>query len=236
MPPKLPPKSVKEQKKELEEKMFGQKNKKKNLQLKKQMEKLKTLETVSKKKDDKKDERKETVQKVPVGVDPKTEFPKTNCKFNHDISLEPKNEDQQVKLVCRFMLDAMNSGQYNSQWICPDKTCSDVHKLIDVDKENAEITLEEFLELSRQEIQENEKLIEETFMEWKKKKIEEQVEFEKKAREIKMKGTELFQFKPEVFKDDESALECDYRERCYSDEEDIIDKIAEMGIKNSKNV
>ncbi|EEQ82463.1 hypothetical protein NCER_100818 [Vairimorpha ceranae BRL01] len=231
-------KDLKAQIKEIEEKMFGLKNKKQKAALEKQIEALRIKDAELKKTKVKK-EVTAVIQKIPVGVDPKTvqciNFINKvckegdNCRFAHETIKKVENGASEVankgpRHVCRFLLDAINNNEFNSSWKCPFPKCNDIHKLIDLQGDaTTELSLEEYLEFSRQSLGDNlTPLTEETFNQWKEKKVEEEMEHQKKIQALSSgpKGLELFESKPEMFMDDEEAVELDYRERCYSDDEE----------------
>ncbi|EJW02596.1 hypothetical protein EDEG_02993 [Edhazardia aedis USNM 41457] len=242
------PKTAKEVKKEIEDKTFGMKNKKKSREVKKQIDKISTIQQVEKKK--KKEEleknRIHLVQpKAPAGVDPKT-IPCVyylnqmcekgdKCKYGHEKKLikqeieTEKVEDEQSKLVCRFLVDAINEGQYLKNWKCPNDRCKDIHKLNEVG--DTEITLEEFIELSRQTLSEKlTPLTEETFKRWKEKRKREDELHKKRVDALKkgISGTALFKERPDVFVDDEEAVDVDYKERNYKEEDDDDEEYDEI--------
>lgn len=231
---KVEKKTTKEIKKEIEDKSFGMKNKKNSRELKKAFTKL----SVQPKKEEA--ERIVLVQpRAPIGVDPKTITcvyfinkmcdKGDKCKYGHEKPrvqvVEAKHET--TTLVCRFMIDAINEGQFSKNWICPNPKCMDIHKLSETT--NVEISIEEFIELKRQNI-ENETLItEELFNAWKRKK---RIEDEKHRAAVKalregVCGTDLFKETPNMFVDDEEALDVDYNERNYENEESVEVEVQE---------
>lgn len=240
------PKTPKEMIKELEDKLFGEKNKSKKKEIQGMIKKLELeLDLDRKKKQEAETAKKNAVVKqlIPVGVDPKTvqciNFLNGNCnkgdacQFGHDIKKEEKKESdkseaQKQKIICRFLVDAMNNGEYNSQWVCPMPKCENIHKLIELsNNQEIEISLEEYIELQRQTLNEtnltpcNEK----TFAEWKAKKDKEEELHAKRvaALSTNLKGVDLFLENPDMFVDDEEAgEEINYADRNieYSDEEE----------------
>ncbi|KAM0673805.1 Translation machinery-associated protein 46 [Gurleya vavrai] len=228
------PKSAKDQKKEIEDKMFGMKNKKKNRDLQKQIEKI----NINEKKQKPKEERIALIQpKAPIGTDPKEIMcvyylnkmcdKGDKCKYGHEKKkieqiVEKEEEISKNKLVCRFLIDAINDGQLTKNWECPNVNCKDIHKLVEVG--DVEISLEEFIELKRQNVVEEDFITEESFKQWKHKKKMEDEEHKRRVKMMKegITGSELFREKPEMFVDDEEALECDYNERNYSDEKEEL--------------
>ncbi|KAM0686541.1 Translation machinery-associated protein 46 [Conglomerata obtusa] len=226
------PKTTKDQKKEIEDKTFGMKNRKKCRDVKKQLDKI----TINEKKQ-KPVETKIVLNqpKAPVGTDPKDIMcvyylnkmcdKGDKCKYGHEKKKifinesKIEDDDKHNKLVCRFLIDAINDGQLTANWECPNKGCKDIHKLVEVG--DIEISLEEFIELKRQNVQEEDFITEETFLAWKNQKKKEDEEHKRRVKAMKegISGSELFREKPEMFIDDDEALECDYNERNYSEEE-----------------
>lgn len=193
-----------------------------------------------KKRDEAETIRKNTVVKqlIPVGVDPKTvqciNYLNGNCEkgdmcqFGHEIKKEEKKEAPQIKdsqkVICRFMLDAMNSGEYSKSWSCPLPNCKDIHKLTELSKNSdVEITLEEYIEMQRQMLDETNltPVNEKTFAEWKaKKQKEEELHAMKVAVLSTPKGAELFKNNPEMFVDEEEGDDdINYAERNYEESE-----------------
>lgn len=244
-------KSPKDMIKELEERMFGEKNKAKKKEIQGMIKKLELeLELERKKKQEIEGARKNMVvrQLIPVGVDPKTvqciNFLNNNCdkgancQFGHFTKKEEKKdagitqEAHRPKAICKFLIDAMNNGEYSKAWKCPLPKCGDIHRLVELSENSeVEITLEEYIELQRQTLDEasltpvNEK----TFGEWKARK---QKEEELHARRVVAlsKGADLFKDNPEMFEDDDEAGdEINYAERNYdeSEEEDTQKNLAE---------
>lgn len=242
------PKSLKEQKKELEARLFGEKNssKKKEVQaLIKKIEIAMKLELDAKKKQEEARKARIIRQVIPVGVDPKTimcqNFQNGNCdkgsacQFAHELkSVEVKKEapvsvPKKQRVVCRFLVDALNAGEYTKSWVCPLPTCKDIHKLLDLGGDaKVEVSLEEYIELQRQTLDETKltPMTEEAFLAWKAKKLKEETLHAQRVAALaeNTKGTDLFKAKPEIFEDDaEADEEMDYAERDYeimiSDEE-----------------
>lgn len=238
------PKTAKEIKKEIEDKTFGMKNKKKSREIIKAKEKVITHSIIEKKKSH--EEKIVLIQpKAPIGVDPKT-IPCVyflnkmcakgdKCKYGHEkkavvSAKETEEKTEKTKLVCRFLIDAINNGQFISNWKCPDPNCKDIHKL--EEKGDVVISLEEFIELKRQEIPEGECIDEEAFKKWKERKRLEDELHKKRVKALKegQSGCDLFKERPDMFVDDEEALDCDYAERNYEDEE-LEEKLDNLNIQ-----
>eukprot|EP00866_Antonospora_locustae_P002512 jgi/Antlo1/2512/1708 len=212
-------KSAKELKKELEDKTFGMKNKNKSSAIKKQLQKLEISASLERRKKNEQDIQKEKVlvqPKAPVGVDPKTipcvYFQKKlctkgdKCKYGHEIAKPDSTKDESLDngKVCRFLVDAMNQGSYSRGWTCPDKCCRDVHMLSEIGaRKDVEIGLEEYLELSRQNVRAHTPMTEELFLKWREKKLIEEQAHQNKVKQLSRMGRELFDARPEIFEDDE---------------------------------
>ncbi|KAL6121717.1 hypothetical protein NUSPORA_01326 [Nucleospora cyclopteri] len=231
------PKSLKDQIKELKSRLFGEKDNKKKKEIQNMIKKMELEVEKENKARQERDQAKKTVvrQLIPVGVDPKTimclNFKNKNCslgekcQFSHEIIIKEKTgqeeekDEKKPKLVCKFLIDALNNNEYSSKWNCPNPKCKDIHKLIELsENKEAEVSLEEYLELQRQTL-EDEKLTpvtEITFREWKEKKLKEEELHAKRvaALSISPKGVDLFKIQPEIFDDDEEeGEEIDYHAR-----------------------
>lgn len=224
-------KSAKELKKELEDKTFGMKNKNKSGAIKKQLQKLEISASLERRKKKEQDAQKEKVlvqPKAPVGVDPKTipcvYFQKKlctkgdKCKYGHETAKPDSAKEEPVDSgrVCRFLIDAMNQGSYSKGWSCPDRRCGDVHMLSEIGaRKDVEIGLEEYLELSRQNVGAHTPMTEELFLKWREKKLAEEQAHQSKVKQLSRMGRELFDARPEMFEDDEEDGDfIDYSGRC----------------------
>lgn len=149
-------------------------------------------------------------------------------------------------IVCKYFLEAIENKKYGWFWECPNggDTCKYRHALppgfvlksqvaaAKARDENDSISLEEFLETERYRIKKETPVTAESFAKWKKERKERQ-EAEEKALASKreadyragrlagmVSGRDLFVYNPDLFKDDEEALEVDYTAREASDNED----------------
>ena len=240
------PKTLKEQKKEIEMKLVGEKNgpKKKELMgmLKKIEFEMKQELDARKREEEAKKASKRVVQLIPVGVDPKTVLclnfqhgvcdKGDQCQFAHELKKEAAAEKPEEasgpRKVCRFLLDAINGGEYTPNWKCPLPKCSDVHKLVDLGKDSSvEVSLEEYIELQRQSLDDERgtPVTAETFKAWREKKRREEELHAKRVAALStgMKGVDLFKLQPEMFEDDNEAVEddVDYTARNYEDFEEL---------------
>ncbi|KAI5152010.1 hypothetical protein ENBRE01_2499 [Enteropsectra breve] len=239
------PKSLKEQKKELESRLFGEKNnaKKKEIQgLIKKIELAMKLDLDKKKEAETEKKSILIKQLIPVGVDPKSvtclNFLNNNCDkgenclFAHEIKKAVKPEEKEVedkntpKSICRFLIDAMNSGEYNKGWVCPLPKCKNIHKLMELgENSTVEVSLEEYIELQRQTLDESKgtPVTEEVFMRWRARKDKEEELHAKQVAALSNlpKGVDLFKERPEMFEDDEEAQDdVNYAERNYEDSDE----------------
>lgn len=245
------PKSNKDMIKELESKLFGEKNKAKKKEIQGMIKKLELeSELEKKKKIQAETEKKNTVVKqlILVGVDPKTvqciNFLNGNCdkgdacQFSHSLKKEEKKEcetkaSNRQKVICRFLIDAMNKGEFSVDWKCPLPKCEDIHKLTELsDNQEVEISLEEYIELQRMTLSDTNltPVTEESFSEWKRKKDAEEELHAKRVAALSCKGADLFMKNPEMFEDDdEVGDEINYGERNYemSEDEEPQEKLAE---------
>lgn len=238
--PKAKPKSLKEQKKELEDRLFGEKNsaKKKELQaLIKKIEVTMRLEAAARAKEEEARRKVPVRQIIPVGVDPKTimcaNFLNNNCdkgdrcQFAHEAvkaaaPAAAPAAPPRPKMVCRFLVDALNSGEYTKNWACPLTGCTDVHRLIDIGGDaSIEVSLEEYIELQRQTLDETAltPVTEESFNAWRAQKDREEAQHAQRVAALasNARGIDLFFEKPDMFEDDEGAGgDINYAERDYA--------------------
>lgn len=145
-----------------------------------------------------------------------------------------------TEIVCKYFLDAIENKKYGWFWECPNggDACKYRHALppgfvlksqmkkAAADAEAADqITLEEFLETERHAVKKLTPVTAESFAEWKKARKVVQ-EADNKARALKreseyktgklagmVSGRDLFVYNPDLFRDDEEAMEVDYTNR-----------------------
>lgn len=142
-------------------------------------------------------------------------------------------------IVCKHFLDAIEQRKYGWFWECPNggNKCKYRHALPpgyvlkrDLTKDNsddpneASISLEEFLETERFNIDKKTPVTAESFAKWKADRRAKAAEEEArlaKAREAEVKagrlghvsGRDLFTYSPDLFKDDDEAMDVDYTAR-----------------------
>lgn len=251
-------KSQKEMIKELEEKMFGEKNKAKKKEIQGMIKKLELEGELEKKKRASEAEEKATrvvKQLIPVGADPKsvqcinflngTCTKGDLCQFSHakkeagaSQGPAPGGAANRQKVVCRFLIDAMNKGEFTKDWACPIPRCEDIHRLTDLTgagNTEAQISLEEYIELQRAGLEEPGSanytpVTEKSFLEWKVRKDKEEELHAKRVAALSCRGADLFLANPEMFEDDEEVGdEIDYAERNYEilEEEETPGTLAE---------
>lgn len=151
-----------------------------------------------------------------------------------------------TEIVCKFFLDAIEQRKYGWFWECPNggDACKYRHALPPgfvlkdssatgkKDAEKEEISLEEFLEVERYRIHKETPVTAESFAKWKAERKRKAAEEEAKSRKSKeeqvkagrlgnVSGRDLFVFQPDLFADDEEAMEVDYSKR---EEEQQIDE------------
>ena len=143
-----------------------------------------------------------------------------------------------TEIVCKYFLEAIENKKYGWFWECPNggDSCKYRHALppgfvlksqMAKKPEDAadQITLEEFLETERHAIKKVTPVTAESFAAWKKQRVLAQ-EAENKARartresDYKagklagmVSGRDLFVYNPDLFKDDDEAMEVDYTNR-----------------------
>lgn len=237
-------KTPKEMIKMLEGQLFGEKNKSRKKEIQALIKKFEVeIELERKKKIEIEKEKKNTIvrQLIPVGVDPKTvqciNFLNGNCDkgdrcpFGHLLKKEQKEGTAvpavpKQKAICKFLIDAINSGEYSSAWVCPLPKCQNIHKLIELsENKEVEVSLEEYIELQRQTLDSStlRPVTEVAFSEWKAKKDKEEELHAKRVAVLSgnSEWADLLNKNPEMFEDDEEAVEeIDYAERNYEDSDD----------------
>lgn len=148
-------------------------------------------------------------------------------------------------IVCKFFLEAVESGKYGWFWDCPNGTekCQYRHALppgyiLKKDKKKMEdqketISLEELVDKERGALvgRDLNKITLESFLKWKKRKIEEKKskakdEAKKRKQEMdsgnlsKLTGRDLFNFRPELMLGDDAEADDMTYEREDSDDEE----------------
>lgn len=140
-------------------------------------------------------------------------------------------------IVCKHFLEAIEKKTYGWFWECPNggDQCKYRHALPPGfvlksakkdEKKDAEeqISLEEFLEIERYRIEKKTPVTAEAFLKWKmdrraKQEAEERAREREKEAQIKagkmlhVSGRDLFMYNPEMFGDDEEAMDVDYTRR-----------------------
>eukprot|EP01101_Sappina_pedata_P010376 TRINITY_DN6526_c0_g1_i1.p2 TRINITY_DN6526_c0_g1~~TRINITY_DN6526_c0_g1_i1.p2 ORF type:complete len:385 (-),score=240.07 TRINITY_DN6526_c0_g1_i1:117-1229(-) len=141
--------------------------------------------------------------------------------------VENKNVNTKTEIVCRYFLEAIESKKYGWFWECPNggEKCMYRHALppgfVLTNKKVATdegpiIPVEDIIEQNRKAVVGATPVTLDRFLAWKEAKklrLEKEKEEEKKKSEVKhggrgvMSGREMFVFNPELFIDDEEALE-----------------------------
>jgi len=140
------------------------------------------------------------------------------------------NRNLKTKIVCKYFLDAIEDKKYGWFWECPNggEKCQYVHALPPgfvlkskkVEEDEEEPTpLEEIIEEERKKLTKHTPVTKENFLIWKEEKRKKKEEARKiaedkrmadiKAGKTVMSGREMFVFNPDVFVDDDAALEID---------------------------
>ena len=145
-----------------------------------------------------------------------------------------------TEIVCKYFLEAIENKKYGWFWECPNggDLCKYRHALPPgfvlksqmaakkaSDESEDQITLEEFLETERHAIKKITPVTAESFAAWKKQRVATQ-EAENKIRARQreseynagklagmVSGRDLFVYNPDLFRDDDEAMEVDYTTR-----------------------
>jgi hypothetical protein len=150
-----------------------------------------------------------------------------------------------TEIVCKYFLEAIENKKYGWFWECPNggDKCKYRHALPpgyvllsslskkDEETGDATISLEEFLDTERHRIDKSTPVTADSFAKWKavrKARAEQEEAASKKAREAEVKagrlnnlsGRDLFAYQPDLFRDDEEAMEVDYNSRIEVTEDD----------------
>eukprot|EP01098_Paradermamoeba_levis_P005267 TRINITY_DN2233_c0_g2_i1.p1 TRINITY_DN2233_c0_g2~~TRINITY_DN2233_c0_g2_i1.p1 ORF type:complete len:370 (-),score=161.94 TRINITY_DN2233_c0_g2_i1:42-1151(-) len=140
-----------------------------------------------------------------------------------------KKEKKMYDIVCKHFLDAIEKKKYGWFWVCPGGgvDCPYLHALPpgfvlkekekEPDEDEEEIPIEELIEEQRLKLTTRTPVTLELFLKWKEEKIKqkqkkmEEDESKRKADlkvgKTSMSGREMFIFNPELFVDDEDALD-----------------------------
>jgi len=164
------------------------------------------------------------------------------------------NAANKTKIVCKFFLEAIESKKYGWFWECPNggDKCAYQHCLppgFQLKKaakeeisEEDQVTLEDRLEEERSKLTTRTPLTLELFLKWKqdkKKEKEEKLASDKVQRETDIRsgkamrsGREMFIFNPDLFVDDDGAVDVTELEPEKEDEGPVIElEIGETSIK-----
>ncbi|KAL2554472.1 Zinc finger CCCH domain-containing protein 21 [Forsythia ovata] len=156
------------------------------------------------------------------------------------------NKNKPTDIVCKYFLEAVEKKQYGWFWVCPngDKDCHYRHALPPgyilksqmkalIEEEADKLPIEEEIENQRAKITASTPMTPELFMQWKKKKVEEQeaglaAQRAERAKNDRMSGRELFLSDASLFVDDAEAYDKYQREE-EPDAEKNVDKGSFMG-------
>jgi len=146
-----------------------------------------------------------------------------------------ENQNLPTTIVCKFFIEAVENGKYGWFWECPNgPKCQYRHALppgyqLKKDKgdedDAEEVPLEDLIEEERKGVKGVTAVTWESFTKWKadrdarKKQAAEKELKEKQERKTGMSGRELFTFNPDMFIDDDDAVD----DQDYDHDEDAPD-------------
>lgn len=143
------------------------------------------------------------------------------------------NRNLKTKIVCKYFLDAVEKKSYGWFWECPNggDKCQYVHALppgyslkqkVEVVEEDEPTPIEELIEIERKKIVNGTPVTRENFLKWKEEKKRKKEKAKKEAEDKRladikagrtvMSGREMFVFNPDMFVDDDAALDIDDKE------------------------
>eukprot|EP01133_Synstelium_polycarpum_P016095 gene16095-19152_t len=145
-----------------------------------------------------------------------------------------ENKNLKTAIVCKYFLEAIEVAKYGWFWECPNggEKCPYQHclppgyvlqkKKKKDEEEVEEIPIEELIELERAKITKHTPVTLETFTKWKEEKRIQKLSLAKDAEEKRiadikagktsMSGREMFVFNPDLFVDDDSAIDVTSKE------------------------
>lgn len=160
-----------------------------------------------------------------------------------------KSNRPTTEIVCKYFIEAVEKKKYGFFWECPNgRDCIYRHALppgfvlksqkAKQEEEEEQISLEEFLETERHKLGPNTTPVTaESFAKWKQERKAKQEAEERavqKSKETQIKagkligsGKDLFTYRPELFADDEEAMEVDYSKREEEEQEQEAPPIEE---------
>ncbi|KAM9987450.1 hypothetical protein ACTFIZ_005184 [Dictyostelium cf. discoideum] len=152
-----------------------------------------------------------------------------------------ENKAKPTAIICKYFLDAIESKKYGWFWECPNggEKCAYQHCLPEgyqlkkkkskEEDEVEEIPIEELIEEERAKLTKSTPVTLETFLKWKEDKRLQKEKAAKDAQEKRladikagktsMSGREMFVFNPDLFVDDESAIDTKSKEYEKTEEE-----------------
>ncbi|GAM20581.1 hypothetical protein SAMD00019534_037560 [Acytostelium subglobosum LB1] len=160
-----------------------------------------------------------------------------------------ENKNLKTAIVCKFFLEAIEDRKYGWFWECPNggDKCMYQHCLPpgyvlqkkktkkEEEEEEEEIPLEEIIEMERAKLTNTTPVTLETFTKWKKDKLEQKAKMareaeEKRTADIKagktsMSGREMFVYNPDLFIDDDLAIDVQSSEFAVDDSEPLANNI-----------
>jgi DRG Family Regulatory Proteins, Tma46/Zinc finger C-x8-C-x5-C-x3-H type (and similar) len=182
--------------------------------------------------------------------DPSVEAEAEASEERRGEKIEERKGERKPEKICRFYIEALKNRKHGDKWVCPNgEACPNKHappegySLKGKKKEEEEISIEEYIEQKRSSLQGRQTpMTEELFKRWRENEVDQlakRKEEEERIREgnvllgkIVPSGRDLFVYNPELFVDDEEALECDYnaREDIESDEEEVERSLSQVKI------
>jgi len=168
------------------------------------------------------------------------------------------NRNLKTKIVCKYFLDAIEDKKYGWFWECPNggEKCQYVHALppgfvlkskkVAEEDEEEPTPLEEIIEEERKKLTTHTPVTKENFLKWKEEKKRKKEEARKaaedkrmadiKAGKTAMSGREMFVFNPDVFVDDDAALEIDDEDLGENGDTEIIESALPDYFGNNQEV
>ncbi|KAI5170745.1 hypothetical protein NEFER03_0204 [Nematocida sp. LUAm3] len=160
-----------------------------------------------------------------------------------------QRKDLKDEKICKYYIDALKTGKHNPKWVCPNgNACPEKHAPPEgyslKDEGTKEITIEEYIETERLKLPEKQTpMTEDLFNKWKKDREAEKHKERRDTERIKEEnirlgkfipsGKDLFVYNPNIFVDDEEALEYDYnaREEDLESEDDLQEELHSLHIQ-----
>ena len=181
-------------------------------------------------------------------------------KLEQVVQRKDKSNRTTTEIVCKHFLEAIEQKKYGWFWECPNggDSCKYRHALPPgfvlksaenpkSNKEQSELTLEEFLEVERYRIRKETPVTAESFARWKqdrKRRAEEEERQRQRECEQQVKagrlgnisGRDLFVYQPDLFGDDEEAADnVDYTTRVEDADVFLAENLDELELSSSSD-